>query len=189
MGGQHCRGFSQRLGPRVDHGRAVHLGPVSVSLRIGLDMRQGVMGEGVSDVAHHGGLGDGHTLRVESREVGWQWTSQVSHRVNGDVSDGLGGYLLVSGGGGRSRRDRLRGGGGGARRRGDMRELLVIGWQAVIHGLNDGRVGDGSVSDDGWLDLHGRGLNGMSRQLGGGTRGWSRGDGLRGRRTGGGRCS
>lgn len=147
------------------------------------------MGEGVSDVAHHGGLGDRHTLRVESRKVGWQRTPQVSHRVNGDVSDGLGGYLLVSGGGSRSRRDWLRGGGGGAGRRGDVRELLVVGWQAVTHRLNDRRVGDSSVSDDGWLDLHGRGLNGMSRQLRGGAWGRGRGDGLRGRRTRGGRCS
>lgn len=70
------------------------------------------MGEGVSDMAHHGGLGDRHGLWVESREVGRQGTSQVSHRVDGDVSDGLGGYLLVSGGGSWSRHDWLRGGGG-----------------------------------------------------------------------------
>lgn len=68
------------------------------------------MCEGVSDVAHHGGLGDRHALRVEGREVGCQGTSQVSHWVDGDVSDGLGSYRLVSGGGSWSRDDWLRSG-------------------------------------------------------------------------------
>lgn len=110
VGGQHCCGFPERLVILAHHSRAVHLGSISVSLRIGLDVREGVMGEGVSDVAHHGGLGHRHTLRVESWEVGWQGASQVSHRVDGDVSDGLGGYRLVSGGGSWSRRNWLRGG-------------------------------------------------------------------------------
>lgn len=95
------------------------------------------MGEGVSDVTHHGGLGDRHSLRVESWKMGWQGTSQVSHRMNGDVSDGLGSNLLVSGGCSRSCCDWLRGGGGGARRRGNMSQLFVIGWQAMIDSLND----------------------------------------------------
>lgn len=99
MGGQHSCGFPQRRAPLAHHGRAVHLGSISVSLRISLDVRQGVMGEGVGDVAHHGGLGDRHALGVKSREVGWQGSPQVSHRVDGDVSDGLSGYWLVSGGG------------------------------------------------------------------------------------------
>lgn len=75
------------------------------------------MGEGVSDVAHHGGLGHRHTLGVESWEMGCQRRSQVGHRMDGDVSDGLAGYWLMSGGGGgrRSHCDGLRGGRGGAR--------------------------------------------------------------------------
>ena len=98
----------------------VHLGSVSVSLRISLDVRQRVVGEGVSDVADHGGLGDRHALWVESREVGRQRSAEVSYRVDGDVSDGLGGYLLVSGGGW-SCCDGLRGRRRGARRGGDVR--------------------------------------------------------------------
>lgn len=69
VGGQHRCGFSQRRAPLAHHGCAVHLGSVSVGLRVGLDVRQGVMREGVSDVAHHSGLGDGHALRVQSREM------------------------------------------------------------------------------------------------------------------------
>jgi len=78
------------------------------------------MGEGLSDVAHHGGLGDRHALGVERREVRRQGTSQMSHRVDGDVSDGLGGHRLVRAGG-RCRRDWLMDGGDGARRRGNVR--------------------------------------------------------------------
>lgn len=137
MGGQHRCGFSQRRAPLAHHGCAVHLGSVSVGLRVGLDVRQGVVREGVSDVAHHGGLGDGHALRIQSREMGWQGTTQVSHRMNSDVSDGLGGDLLVRGGRSCSCCNRLRGGGGGARGRGNMRQLLVIGWHTVVDSLND----------------------------------------------------
>lgn len=75
------------------------------------------MGEGVRDVAHHGGLGDGHALGVESREVGRQGTRQVSHRVDGDVSDGLRGDLLVSSRRGRRRHGLVDGGDGAGRRR------------------------------------------------------------------------
>lgn len=60
-------------------------------------MRQRVMGECVSDVAHHGGLGHRDGLGVKSRDVGWKRSSQVGHRMDRDVSDGLCGYLLVSG--------------------------------------------------------------------------------------------
>lgn len=73
------------------------------------------MGEGVGDVAHHRGLGDRHALLVKSREMGGQGSPQVSHRMDGDVSNGLGSYGLVSGGSSWSRRDWLRGGGNGAR--------------------------------------------------------------------------
>lgn len=75
-----------------------------------------MVGEGVGDVAHHGRLGDRDALGVECREARWQGSSQVSHRVDGDVSDGLGGKLLVSGGGSdrRSCCHWLKGGGGEA---------------------------------------------------------------------------
>lgn len=43
------------------------------------------------------------------------------------------------------------------------------------------------MSDDGGLDLYSLGLNGMTRQLRG--RNWGRSDGLRGKRSRGGRCS
>lgn len=178
MWGQHRRGLAYRRAPLADHSCAVYLGSVSVSLRIGLDVWQGVMGEGVGDVAHHGGLGDRHPLGVEGRQVGLQRTSQVSHRVDGDVSDGLGGYLLVSGGGSWSRRNWLGGGGGGARRRGDVCQMLMIGRQAVVDSLDDRRVGDGGVSDDSRLDLHSRRMNWHRR---GRTRRRSRSNGLRGR--------
>lgn len=79
VGGKHCCGFPQRWVPLVHHGCAVHLASISVSLRIGLDMRQGVMGEGLSDMAQHGGLGDRHTLRVQSWKVGRQRTTQVRY--------------------------------------------------------------------------------------------------------------
>lgn len=153
---EHRRGFPQRRAALV-----VHLAAVSVSLRIGLDVRQSVMGEGLSDVAHHGGLGDSHALGVQSWKVGGQGAAQVGHRVNRDVSDGLSGYLLMSGGCRWRRRDWLRGGRGGAGRRGDVCELLMIGLQAVVDGLDDRRVRDGGVSDDGGLDLHRRGLEGV----------------------------
>lgn len=57
--------------------------------------------------------------------------------MNSDVSDGLGGDLLVCGGRSRGCCNRLRGGGDGARRRGNMRQLLVIGWHTVVDSLND----------------------------------------------------
>lgn len=183
MGGQHGGGFSQGRAPLVYHGCTVHLTPVGVGLGVGLDVRQGVVGERVGDVAHHGGLGHGHALRVQSRQVGRQGPSQVGHRVNGDVSDGLGGDLLVSGGRGWSRRDGLRGGGGGAGRGGYVSQLLVIGLEAVTDGLDDGGVGDGGVGDDGGLHLHRRGLDGVGRQLGRRTRGRGGSDGLGGRRS------
>lgn len=71
----------------------------------------------MGDVAHHGGLGNGHPLGVKGREVGCQRCSDVSHRMDGDVSDGLGGYLLVRGSDGDSWSgcDWLRDGGGGSR--------------------------------------------------------------------------
>lgn len=100
-------------------------------------MRQSVMGEGLSDVAHHGGLGDGHALGVQGWKVGRQRASQVGHRVNCDVSDGLSGDLLMGRGRCWCRCDRLSGGRCGARRRGDVCQLLVIGWQAVIDSLDD----------------------------------------------------
>lgn len=95
------------------------------------------MGEGLSDVAHHGRLGDRHALGVQSRKVGRQGAAQVSHWVNCDVSDGLGGDLLMSGGCRWCCRDGLGGGGCGAWRRGDVCQLLVIGWQPVIDSLDD----------------------------------------------------
>lgn len=47
-------------------------------------------------------------------------------------------------------------------------------------------MGHSGVSDDGGLDLHGWGLDRMRRWRWGLTRGWSRGNGLRWRRTHGG---
>lgn len=134
---KHRGGFPQRRAALVHHACAVHLASVSVSLRIGLDVGQSVMGEGLADVAHHGGLGDRHALGVQGWKVGRQRAAQVSHWVNRDVSDGLSGDLLMGGGGRRRRCDWLRGGGGGARRRGDVCQLLMVGGQAVIDSLDD----------------------------------------------------
>lgn len=53
----------------------------------------------------------------------------------------------MSAGHGWGRRDRLGGGGCRARRRGDVGELLVIGRDS----LDDRRVRDGGVGDDGGL--------------------------------------
>lgn len=61
--------------------------------------------------------------------------------------------------------------------------MFVIGWKGIIDSLDDGRVGDGGMSDDGGLHLHSWGLNGMRRRWL--TWGWSRGNGLRWRGTGG----
>lgn len=134
---EHRCGFSQRRAALVHHRCAVHLASISVSLRISLDVRQSVMGEGLSDVAHHGGLGDRHALGVQSWKVGRQRASQVGHRVNCDVSDGLGGDLLMSGGRCWCCCDRLSGGRGGAGQWGNVCQLLVIGWQAMVDSLDD----------------------------------------------------
>lgn len=159
---KHRSGFPQRRAALAHHGCAVHLTSISVSLRISLDVWQSVMGEGLGDVAHHGGLGDRHALGVQSWKVGRQRASQVSHWVNCDVSDGLSGYLLMSGGCCWCCCDWLRGGRCGARWRCDVCQLLMIGWQAMVDSLDDWRVRDSSVSDDGGLNLHCRRLEGMS---------------------------
>lgn len=88
---QHGSGFPQRRAALVHHGCAVHLASISVSLGVGLHVRQRVMGEGLSQVAHHGGLGYRHALGVQGWEVGRQRAAQVGHRVNRDVSDWLSG--------------------------------------------------------------------------------------------------
>lgn len=155
MRGQHRCGFPQRLAPLVHHSRAAHLRSVSVSLRAGLD----VVGEGVGDVAHHGGLGDRHRLGVQSWEVGCEGTPQVSHRVDSDVSDGLS-YVLVSRRDGR-RCDWLRGGRGGTGRGGYVHQVFVVGRKRMTDWVDYWRVWNGSVSDDGWLDLNGWRLEGM----------------------------